>query len=269
MDGEVREEGKLPEEMEFELGDNNHTESLVSNETEVQSGSILIQREDGSWEHAENSPFSPFYVPDRKQKKNNGITIALIGFLLVALIAGMIFAVSKLVEAAMGEATTAWNESSTAISEFWDTIKEEWNASVDEKAEFTKDEIMEEWPDEWLPDYYDSEAWENFIKDYAGIEEYEEYGNDDFYYQDGVYMPRPEDEYYLELADSIRNDLSYSVDFEYYQTADNENTVEIGIRYAQISGDIPAIDEINDYLEEGAMYYATYFDYELGSNHGI
>ena len=83
MDGEVRDDGIKPEEMEYGLGDDKHAEPLVSMEAELQTESILVQREDGSWEHAENSPFSPFYVPDRKQKKNNRITIALVGLLLV------------------------------------------------------------------------------------------------------------------------------------------------------------------------------------------
>lgn len=233
MDDEVREDGIKPEEMEYRLGDDNHAEPMVNMEEEVRPESILVQREDGSWEHAENSPFSPFYVPDRKQKKNNRITIALVGLLLVLLVAGMIFAVSKLVEAAMGEARTAWNESTMAVSEFWDTLKEEWSAGADEEV---------------------------VIEEYEEFEEYEEYESDDFYYQDGIYTPRPEDEYYLELADSIIMGLSYSADFEYYQVSDYDNAVEIGIRYAQISGDIPAIDEINGYLEDGAMYYASYFD---------
>lgn len=268
MDGELKEEVKVPEEMENELGNSNHEEVLGSVEAEAHQESMLVQREDGSWEHAENSPFSPFYVPDRKQKKNNGITIALVALLLVLLVAGLIFAVSKLVEAAMGEATTAWNESTVAVSEFWDTIKEEWAGRADEKVDFFEDEVIEEWPDdgmmpfaeEMMPDYYDSEAWDKFLRDYAGIEEYEGYDSDDFYYEDGMYVPRPEDEYYLELTDSVREDLSYSVVFEDYIVNDDEETVNILIQYAQVIGDIPAIDEINGYLEEGAMYYATYFD---------
>ena len=262
MDGEVREEGKVPEEMENELEHSEKKEAYVSIEAEEHQKSMLVQREDGSWEHAENSPFSPFYVPDREQKKNNGITIALVALLLVLLIFGLIFAVSKLVETAMGEAATAWKESTMAVGEFWDTLKEEWERRADEEVtvEALPDDGTVPFMEEMMPDYYDSEAWDKFLRDYAGMEEYEGYGNDDFYYQDGVYMPRPEDEYYLELADSIRDDLSYSADFEYYQTSDYDNSVQIEIRYAQISGDVPAIDEINKYLKDGAMYYATYFD---------
>lgn len=243
MDGELREDLQVPEGIqEYESEDSISAEPLIRIDTEELQESILVQREDGSWEHAENSPFSPFYVPDRKQKKNNRITIALVAFLLVVLIAGMIFAVSKLVEAAMGEATIAWKESSSVISEIWNEFKNE-----------LQDELGSDF--EAFDDFTEYEEYEDFE---------EEYG--DFYYQDGIYTPRPEDEYYLELADSIRAGLPYSVDFEYYQVSDYDEVVEIGIRYAQVDGDIPAIDEINGYLKDGAMYYATYFDSIYATN---
>ena len=195
----------------------------------------------------ENSPFSPFYEPDRKQKKNNGITIALIGILLLLLIAGVIFAVSKLVEAAMGEATTAWDESTRVVSEFWDEVKEEWNSRTEAEADVPDNNGIVEWPED-VPVPFPDEILPDEIQP------------DDFYYEDGKYIPRPEDEYYLKLANAVREDLSYSIEWEEYTTTDYEDIVEISIQYARVSGDIPAIDEINGYLEDGAMYYATYFD---------
>jgi len=96
-----------------------HEEPIIDIEPEVQPEAVLTQAEDGSWRHSEDSPFSPFYVPDRKQKNNNRLTIGLIILLLLLLVAGLIFAVSKLVEAAVGEATVAWNESTGAVEEFF------------------------------------------------------------------------------------------------------------------------------------------------------
>ena len=63
-----------------------HEEPVIEIEAEVQPEAVLIQAEDGSWRHAENSPFSPFYIPDKKQKNNNRLTIGLIILLLVLLL---------------------------------------------------------------------------------------------------------------------------------------------------------------------------------------
>ena len=45
-------------------------EPVVEAEAEESQEAVLTQAEDGSWRHAENSPFSPFYVPDKKQTKS-------------------------------------------------------------------------------------------------------------------------------------------------------------------------------------------------------
>lgn len=166
----------------------------------------------------ENSPFSPFYVPDRKQKKNNRLTIGLVVLLLLLLVAGLIFAVSKLVEAAAEEATVAWNEGTVAVEEFFDGIKDT----------FTKKEIQEpELPDGYEEDYYE---------------------------------PSPEDDYYVELADALRDDLSYSVDFEEYNHSDYDRSVYISVWYARVNGDLPNCDKINECLQDSAMYYAYMFE---------
>ena len=188
----------------------------------------LEQREDGSWAHAENSPFSPFYVPDRKEKKNNRLTIALVAVLLLLLITGLIIAVSKLVEAAMGEARAAWNANVGAFTE-------EWNDFTDELAQIFEKDFEEEVDEE-------AEAYEDIISEYE------------------LYEPSPDDEYYVELADSIRFDLDYEIDFEEYDVVDEENDVTIRIQYAQVTGDIPAVDEINYNLKEDAMYLAYYLN---------
>ena len=242
-----------------------YAEPVIEIQAEVQPESVLEQAEDGSWRHAEDSPFSPFYVPDRKQAKNNRITIALVALLLLLLISGLIFAVSKLVEAAMGEARTAWNEGSSAWSEFWSDFKEEFEEELEADIQ---EEIPEEfYSDEFNMDDFDPEEWEDFFKQFEGYEEYDEYDEngdyiteEGFHYVDGIYQAVPEDDYYLELTDSIRDDLSYSVDFVDYEVSDIENNVSIWIQYAQIEGTAPYVDEINEYLKDGAMFYAETFN---------
>ena len=223
-------------EVEYEMGDNVHVEPVIEIEVEPQPEAVLEQSSDGVWRHTDDSPFSPFYVPDKKEKKGNGITIALVAVLLVFLVAGMIFAVSKLVEAAMGEASAAWDEGSGAIEGFFADLEKEFKEEAEEENQI--DEFLDE-NDEYDDDYYEE---------------------DGFNYDDGIYQPTPEDDYYLELADAIRDDLSYSVDFVDYEVSDVEYNVDIWVQYVEVSDDMPFADEINEQLKDGAMYYAQQFD---------
>lgn len=226
----IEQQPEETEAMESVTEENIQAEPLVKIESEQQPEAVLEQAEDGSWRHTEDSPFSPFYVPDRKEKKNNGITIALVAVLLILLVGGMIFAVSKLVEAAMGEATTAWNEGVGAVEGFFAGLE-------DELQEKEKEDFLE------------------------GLEEYDEYEEyDDSEYDEGMYEPSEEDDYYVELADAIRYDLSYSVDFEEYEVYEEDYNVDIWVQYVELSGDNPYIDQINEQLKDGAMYYAKQFN---------
>ena len=222
-------------ELEYELGDNVHVDPVIEVEAEPQPEAVLEQASDGSWRHADDSPFSPFYVPDKKEKQSNRITIVLVAVLLVFLVAGLIFAVSKLVEAAMGEASVAWNEGVGAVEGFFAELEKEFEEEFDGENEL--DESLEE-----------NEAYDD------------SYEEDGFHYEDGFYQPTPEDDYYMELADAIRDDLSYSVNFVDYEVSDAEYNVDIWVQYVEVSDDIPFADEINEQLKDGAMYYAQQFD---------
>ena len=240
----------------------------VIENSEENLGEDEKKTEDGVRRHTEDSPFSPFYVPDKKQKSNNRITIALVVVLLLVLIAGMIFAVSKLVEAAIGEAAPAWNEGVAKLEEIFD----EWKKSgLEQESEKSAKENQEEFnyyqpvPEEEL------EGFEKFFKDYM-----DEYGNGEFPFdgneavpyeeepylsEEFKYVPSSDDEFYLELADAVRDDLSYSVKFEEYTHSNATENVDIYVEYVVVEGDIPAIDQINEHLENGAMYYVQ----ELGA----
>lgn len=244
MNEEIMENAEVPESVEI-------PESVEVPEP------MLEQAADGAWRHAENSPFSPFYVPDRKNRKNNGITIGLVVVLLIMLICGLIFAVSKLVEAAAGEVSVAWNNTNKKIEDFIGELKEGFE---------------EEKPD-YFADDYDNEDWEDFLKQFEDEYGYESDGDDyaDDYYGDDFgssdnndnYEASPDDEYYETITNSIRHDLSYGISFEPYFYSDDAYSY-ISIWYAQIQekGDkeIPYCDKINEYLKEGAMYYAYKFE---------
>lgn len=182
----------------------------------------------------QKSLYSPFYVPDQSQKKNNRITIVFVVILLICLMGGMIFAVSKLVKAAMGEANAgllAWQET----FDNWKESSEGFFNSM--KPEEESDSFSER--------------------------EEEKYNEDNDGYGDGTgeYIPSPNDDYYVELADSIREDLSYTVSKEEYTYYDAKTSVNLFVEYIAVDG-LDFTDKINETLEEGAMYYAKQFGAE-------
>lgn len=267
MNEEFNEKIEVQEEIVEEyIPETVHEEPIIDIEPEVQPEAVLTQAEDGSWRHAEDSPFSPFYVPDRKQKNSNRLTIGLIILLLLLLVAGLIFAVSKLVEAAVGEATVAWNESTGAVEEFFDGIKESFaQKEAEERVPDTDEEeevpnyLLPEDPE--LPDSYE-DYMEDFLKRYYeneyGYDDYDDYDDEEYDY----YEPSPDDEYYVELADYIRDDLSYSVEFEEYTHSDYDNSVYITVWYAQVSEELANSETINGYLMDNALYYAYMYEAE-------
>lgn len=179
------------------------------------------------WRHEKNSPYSPLYIPDNKQKSSNKITIVFVIVLILCLIAGMIFAVSKLIEAAVGEVSTevsSWQES-------FDGWKED-------AKDFFASEKEEEWEDEF--------------------EDYEFDYDDEFEYDGSDYIPSPSDEYYVEFTDSILDNLSYTVAKEEYTYYDADESIGIYVEYVTVDG-LDFDDKINEMLQEGAMYYAKQF----------
>lgn len=269
MNEELNESLEVTEEaVEEYIPETVHEEPVIEIEAEVQPEAVLTQAEDGSWRHAENSPFSPFYIPDKKQKNNNRLTIGLIILLLVLLVGCLIFVVSKLIEAAASEATVAWNKSTEAVGDFFDGIKDSF--SEEEKVPDTGNEEAEDESDNFIPKLPDlpesPDNYEDYVEDFLKRYYENEYGYDDYDdsddYDDGdeYYEPSPDDDYYVELADYLRDDLSYSVDFEEYTHSDYENSVYISIWYAQVSDDVTNSDVINEYLMDGAMYYANMYE---------
>ena len=203
------------------------SEEPVQQEVPVQSKEPVQQRSE-VWRPEENSPYSPLYVPDKKQKNSNKITIVFVIILVLCLVAGMIFAVSKLIEAAVGEVSAgipSWQET----FDNWKSDSEDYFAKEDD--------------DDWEDEYDDYEF------DYDDEFEYDD---------DGAYVPSPNDEYYVELADAIEDDFSYTVDKEEYTYYDDDELVGIYVEYVTVDG-LDFDDKINEKLEEGAMYYAKNF----------
>lgn len=76
------------------------------------------------------------------------------------------------------------------------------------------------------------------------------------------YIPSPADDYYVTLADSIRNDLSYTVEWEEYDYVDDETGATTQGRYPQLKGgNIPHLDELNEEIKYEATYYSNLYGY--------
>ena len=76
------------------------------------------------------------------------------------------------------------------------------------------------------------------------------------------YVPSAEDDYYETLANAVRDDLSYSIEWEEYDLSDEETGATAVGRYPQLTGgNIPQVEELNALIESEATYFRTLYDY--------
>lgn len=76
------------------------------------------------------------------------------------------------------------------------------------------------------------------------------------------YVPSEDDEYYVTLANAVRDDLSYSVEWEEYDLTDDETGATAVGRYPQLTGgNIPRLEELNELIETEATYFSTLYNY--------
>lgn len=95
---------------------------------------------------------------------------------------------------------------------------------------------------------------ERYDRDY---DDYDDYDYDDYGYDD-----YDDDEYYT-LHDDIRTDLSYSVDFDYYEYETDYDNVDILVSYPIISGDdVPNLDQLNSAVQSEIDLFTEYFEEE-------
>lgn len=92
---------------------------------------------------------------------------------------------------------------------------------------------------------------------------YDEYDYDyDDYYGYDDYDYDYDDEYYS-LRDDIRTDLSYSVDFDYFEYESEYDNVNILVSYPIISGDsVPNLEQLNSEIRSEVDLFTEYFEEE-------
>ncbi len=110
-------------------------------------------------------------------------------------------------------------------------------------------------PEETIPFGYDSGD-DSQLPDFSGGGTYEPET------EEGDYVPSPEDDYYVTIANSIRDDLSYTVEWEDYSYVDDETGATATGKYPQLKGgNIPHLDELNQEIEYEATYYSKLYNY--------
>lgn len=66
-------------------------------------------------------------------------------------------------------------------------------------------------------------------------------------------------EYYEDIADAIRTDLDYSIEWENYEFEGNNENVMIAVDYPVIAGDVPNIEVLNQIIAEEVVYFEEFF----------
>ena len=80
-----------------------------------------------------------------------------------------------------------------------------------------------------------------------------------------AYIPSADDEYYVTLANAVREDLSYRVEWEEYDLRDEETGATASGRYPQLSGgNIPQMDQLNELIRSEATYFSNLYEYYRG-----
>ena len=164
------------------------------------------------------------------------------------IIIALVVAVSNVVESAMSEIKSSSSERRKERTV--DLLDE-----LEEAMEKNKDDDQNSIGDVYKGEFEDNEKAQEDENEYRDFEEYE-YGNSD----DDVYVPRPTDEYYVEIVDAIDDTLSYKMQDTEYTYEDEDQNVYIYIVYPQIvEGDVKNKEYLNEYIEERANYYMKNF----------
>lgn len=75
------------------------------------------------------------------------------------------------------------------------------------------------------------------------------------------YVPDPSDEYYVELADALRDDLFYQVEWQEYNVESEDKASSYYALYPVLTGDFPNIEEMNQAIEDAARREEAYCQY--------
>ena len=190
-----------------------------------------------------NNPYSPYAAP---AKKNNialiiGIVVGIIILFLIAAFALTYKAVSLFAEERDRRRRDSYEE-----HEFRDDREKNREERRDEND---------------LDDYFDDSYDDYFNDDYFN-DDYDDYGYDDYFNDDYDDYDYDNEQYYT-LHDDIRQDLSYSVEFDYFEYESDDEDVAILVSYPVIEGEnVPNLAHLNDVIQEEVDLFKDYYEEE-------
>ena len=187
-----------------------------------------------------NNPYSPFAAPPKKNK--SGLIIGIVAVVIILFLIAIFALVYRAVELYVKDADDLKNS------------REEYDFDDDDWGNDHRDRY----------DDYDDYDYDDYGYDDYDDYDYDDHGDDDYNYDD------PSNPYYT-LHDSIRNDLSYSVDFayeEHEQETGNDN-VDIEFLFPVIYGDeVPNLDQLNATIKSEIDSLYDFYEQEFEGNIG-
>ena len=179
-----------------------------------------------------NNPYSPYAVPPAT--KHTGLIIGVIIAVAILFLFAVLAVFYHLLEAAV-EGREVSKEVTTYVS-----------------PEDNQDDDNKKNPDDRHRDD-DIDVDDDDIDD----DDADNNDDDDIYYDD--------DEYYT-LQDDIKNGLSYSIKWDYYEYEPDDSDVAIFIDYPIIVGShVPNLDKINEVLAEEVSVFTEYYEDEYSA----
>ncbi len=174
-----------------------------------------------------NNPYSPYAVPQKKS--HTGLIVGIIVAVVVLFLAALIALVYRVAQVIKEESAHSYQEESYNSDEdynFDSYDDNDYNYSDNDDNTYGYD--------------YDNEIDEGYTYD------------DDYDYDS--------DEYYT-LHDDLKDNLSYSIDFDYVEYDSGNDNVYIVMGYPVISGkDVPNLDKINETLAAEIDQYIEYYE---------
>lgn len=193
--------------------------------------------------------YSPYAVPARKNNTR----------LIIGIVAGIIILFLIAVFALTYKAVTLFSEE--RARSYRDSYEEhEFHDDREKNREKRREEDEMDPYDYDGYDYFGDDFYDYDYDDY-GYDDYG-YGYDDYGYGYDDYGYDYDDQYYV-LQDDIKTDLTYSVDFEYYEYDTEYEDVDIMVTYPVITGEnVPNLAHMNDVIQEEVYLFKDYFEEE-------
>lgn len=75
------------------------------------------------------------------------------------------------------------------------------------------------------------------------------------------YVPDPTDEYYVEIVDALRDDLSYQVEWQEYKVESEDGAASYYALFPVLAGEFPNMDKMNQAIEAAARQEEVFCQY--------